>query len=79
MLLAAELAEVEAALVAARGGLARPARERPAAAAPLAGGAGAVPVRWTGERGVELPAALGGAVHVHDLPAEAGEESDDAL
>ena len=79
VLLAAELAEVEAALVAARGGLARPARERPAGAAPLAGGAGAVPVRWTGERGVELPAALGGAVHVHDLPAEAGEESDDAL
>ena len=72
VLLGAELAEVDAALAAARSGIAN-AVSRPRAVparASLAGGAAPGPAAWAGERGGELPAALGGAVHVHDLPDE---------
>jgi ABC-type multidrug transport system ATPase subunit len=82
VLLAAELAEVDAALAAARDAAARPAPRSPAvpALAPQSGGAAAGARGWPGEHAgaLELPAELGGAVHVHDLPIEGSGGDDEA-
>lgn len=85
VLLAAELAEVDGALAAARLAAGRPAPPKPAAVAPQAlapqcGAGGSGRGGWRGEHAValDLPVELGGAVHVHDLPIEGG-GIDDAL